>query len=151
MGKYAPIRKFLESRHAATVPMTFAEIEKVLGFKLPNSQNYPAWWSNNPTNNVMTSEWLAAGYKTEQVDIEGRKLVFRRDDPTRAAALREGFGEGQQSSVAKQPRRHPLFGWMKGTFTIVPGTDLTAPADPDWAGVAEGKRLDDGSDDETRV
>src|SRR5687767_5502233 len=81
MSKYAALRDYLETRASETVPMTFAEIEKVLGFKLPRSQKYPAWWSNNPNNNVMTNEWLAAGYKTEQVDIEGRKLLFRRTRP----------------------------------------------------------------------
>jgi hypothetical protein len=38
--------------------------------------------------------------------------------------------------LGKQPRRHPLFGRMKGMVTIVPQTDLTAPADPDWADIA---------------
>ena len=136
MGKYAPIRAFLENRKSETVPMTFAEIEKVLGFKLPNSKNYPAWWSNNATNNVMTNEWLAAGYKTEQVDIDGKKLVFRRTKS--AASAHGGFAGARTSAELKQPRRHPAFGWMKGTVTIAPGTDLTAPADPDWADIAWG-------------
>jgi hypothetical protein len=30
----------------------------------------------------MTKVWLEAGFKTEQVDIEGRKLVFRRVTPS---------------------------------------------------------------------
>ncbi len=126
--------------------MTFAEIEKVVGFKLPKSQVYPAWWSNNPTNNVMTRAWLAAGYKTEQVDVEGKKLVFRRTKP--AVSAHGGFAEAPAASEAKQPRRHPLFGWMKGTFTIAPGTDLTAPADPDWADIAEGKQVPEESEDD---
>lgn len=133
MSKYEPLRKYLEGRSTQMVPMTFAEIEKVLGFKLPESQRYPAWWSNNPTNNVMTNEWLAAGYKTEQVDIEGRKLVFRR---TRPISDRETTSPSEE---IKQPRRHPLIGWMKGMITIMPGTDLTEPADPDWADIAWGK------------
>ena len=139
MSKYEPLRRHLEGRPTQLVPMTFAEIEKVLGFKLPDSQRYPAWWSNNPTNNVMTNEWLGAGYKTEQVDIEGRKLVFRRTRPMPA-----GKAQSSSSSYAKeetkQPRRHPLFGRMKGTITIIPGTDLTEPADPDWAEIAWGEQ-----------
>ena len=127
MGKYSPLRDFLKRRGADTVPMTFAEIEKVLGFKLPNSKNYPAWWSNNPTNNVMTNEWLAAGYKTEQVDVEGRKLVFRRSERRSAAAAPKSMRG-----------RHPLIGAMKGMMTIAPGVDLTAPADPDWGDIAWG-------------
>ncbi|MDM9644694.1 helix-turn-helix transcriptional regulator [Rhizobium sp. S163] len=30
---------------------------------------------------------------------------------------------------------HPAWGCMKGTLTIMPGVDLTAPADPDWGKV----------------
>ena|SRR5665213_493249 len=128
MGKYAPIRSFLQRRGADTVPMTFAEIEKVLGFKLPNSKNYPAWWSNNPTNNVMTNEWLAAGYKTEQVDVESGKLVFRKASrPISESRPPEKVGE------PKHRRRHPAFGALKDVTWIAPGVDLTEPAVPEWA------------------
>ncbi|HVZ12960.1 MAG TPA: hypothetical protein VG894_00720 [Bauldia sp.] len=128
MGKYAPIRLFLERRGSETVPMTFAEIEKVLGFKLPNSKNHPAWWSNNPKNNVMTNEWLAAGYKTEHVDIERSRLVFRRASATGTAKRRVVTDE-----KARKSDRHPIFGALKDVTWIAPGTDLTEPADPEWA------------------
>lgn len=114
--------------------MTFVEIEKVLGFKLPESQKYPAWWSNNPSNNVMTYAWLAAGYKSEQVDITGKRVTFRRVKSVKSTLPDKPPLEGQN----KQPRRHPAFGSMTGTITIMPGTDLTAPADPDWGAAAWG-------------
>jgi hypothetical protein len=136
MGKYEPLRTYLESRSAETVPMTFAEIEKVLGFKLPRSQAYAAWWSNNPTNNVMTNEWLAAGFKTEQVDLEGRKVVFRRTSTPKAKAKERTTPP--DSAASKPSPRHPLFGWMKGTVTVAPGVDLTEPADPEWGVIAWG-------------
>jgi len=78
MPKYAPLGDFLRKQRSAQVPMTFAQIERVIGAKLPPSQYQRAWWSNNPWNNVMTKVWLDAGFVTEQVDVEGRKLVFRR-------------------------------------------------------------------------
>jgi hypothetical protein len=28
---------------------------------------------------------------------------------------------------------HPLYGAMQGLIRIMPGTDLTQPADPEWA------------------
>ena len=135
MSKYQALRTFLTDRRSECVPMTFRDIEEVLGFKLPESQKYPAWWSNNPTNNVMTNEWLAAGYKTEQVDIEGRKLVFKRVQPPALPHRRGEEADGDQQSDLK-PRRHPGFGLMKGLTTIAPGTDLTAPTGGDW-GLAE--------------
>jgi hypothetical protein len=130
MGKYAPIRSFLQKRGTDVVPMTFAEIERVLGFRLPNSKNYPAWWSNNPTNNVMTNEWLAAGYKTEQVDIEKGRLVFRKAHDIGALPPAEESGE-------KARRRHPAFGALKDVTWIAPGVDLTEPADPELADLIE--------------
>jgi hypothetical protein len=30
--------------------------------------------------------------------------------------------------------RHPLFGALKGLVRVMPGTDLTEPADPAWGG-----------------
>jgi hypothetical protein len=108
--------------------MTFIEIERLIGAKLPNSQRYPAWWSNNPFNNVMTQVWLDAGFKTEEVDVKARKVVFRRVDQAQPAADQASSSSDDES--ASKP--HPLVGWMKGTVRIAPGVDLTEPADPEW-------------------
>lgn len=143
MSKYAPLQRYLASISSAYVPMTFVEIEKVLGFKLPESQKYPAWWSNNPTNNVMTHAWLAAGYKTEQVDISGRKVTFRRVKSAKPTAPETP----PPSPDNAQSRRHPAFGSMKGMITIMPGVDLTEPADPDWGRLAYGD--EDHTDDQS--
>ena len=72
--------------------MTSAEIEELLGEKLPASKQYPAWWSNNPSNNPMTKEWLSAGFQTESVNIASERLVFRKSDgPARTeTAVRRG-------------------------------------------------------------
>jgi hypothetical protein len=128
MGKYEPLGEFLRRQRADEVPMTFADIERVIGAKLPpTSPNYPAWWSNNPTNNVMTKVWLDAGFRTEQVDVRQRKLLFRRAGAAPAAASGEsGTADGELKN------RHPLFGLLKGLVIIPPGVDLTEPADPDW-------------------
>lgn len=131
MSKYVALRNFLEAQKSGWVSMTFAEIENVLGFKLPNSQRYPAWWSNNATNNVMTNEWLAAGFRTEQVDISARKLVFRRAKPPGLAEETGRFDDARPGETRK-PRRHPGFGLMKGLTKIAPGTDLTAPTGEEW-------------------
>jgi hypothetical protein len=130
MGKYTRLGEFLRSQRSKEVPMTFAEIERVIGEKLPpSSPQYPAWWSNNPSNNVMTKVWLNAGFRTEQVDVKSRKIVFRRveDNPAGTSSL----------PPAKKGDRHPMFGALKGLVRIPPGVDLTEPADPDWGKVYE--------------
>ena len=130
MGKYAPLGAFLRAQPASLVRMTFDEIEEVTGAKLPpKAQLHRAWWSNNPSNNVMTKVWLSAGFRTEQVDVKSRKIVFRR--------VEESPAEASPPSPAKRGERHPLFGALKGLVRIPPGIDLTEPADPDWGKVYE--------------
>ena len=128
MSKYENLGEFLRGQKNAAVPMTFAEVERVIGHKLPRSARYPAWWSNNPSNNVMTRIWLEAGFKTEQVDIESRKLVFRRVKTNPDAPA-------PKSKPAPKPGLPPFYGALKGLIQIAPGVDLTEPADPDWGKV----------------
>jgi hypothetical protein len=132
MGKYEPLGQFLRKQRTAEVPMTFREIEKITGVKLPpKAQHHRAWWSNNPDNNVMTKVWLEAGYESAQVDMEGRKLVFRR--ASKAPAPASGFAEPAQKPYATKDGRHPARGALKGMIRIAPGVDLTEPADPELA------------------
>jgi hypothetical protein len=123
MSKYAPLGAFLRRQRSDEVRMTFAQIERIIGTKLPPSTRYRAWWSNNATNSVMTKVWLEAGFKSEQVDLESRKVVFRRL-------------KARQRSLSKpeeeREKYHPLFGALKDVTRIPPGVDLTEPADPEW-------------------
>ena len=128
MGKYDPLGDYLRARRGQEVPVTFAEIERITGVKLPpKAQHHRAWWSNNPANNVMTKVWLEAGYETSQVDVSARKLLFRPRGKTTVSPV------PTRPSPAETPSsRHPLFGALKGLLRIARGTDLTKPADPDW-------------------
>jgi len=131
MGKYEPLGKFLRRQGSEQVAMKFEDIERIVGLKLPeSSRQHRAWWSNNPNNNVMTKVWLDAGFETEQVDIEGRRLVFRKvsgGKKNEGAPSPPGLPAGEAP-----PRRHPLLGALKGLIRVMPGTDLTKPADPSW-------------------
>lgn len=115
MGKYEPLSQLLSRRESRTVRMSFAEIEKQLGFKLPRSAyEYEAWWSNNKTGHSHARAWLEAGWRTEDVDIAGKKVTFARVPAP--------------SSTSKSDP----FGCMAGTVTVLPGTDLTMPVESDW-------------------
>ena len=113
--------------------MTFAEIEKVVGFKLPEkASGIRAWWSNNPSNNVMTKAWLAAGFVTARVDMGARRLVFRRraDNrpspeaaPTHASPSSPGRSRGFLTRIRDR---------MAGTTTVPPGMDVTQPTGEAW-------------------
>jgi len=125
MSKYGALGEYLKHQRGDHVPITFGEIEKITGVKLPASSRYRAWWSNNDFNSVLTKVWLEAGFESEQVDMSARKLVFRRVRGPKAA------GEAVPSTGEKP--FHPAYGAMQGLIRIMPGTDLTQPADPEWA------------------
>ena len=136
MSKYAPLGDYLRDQDEIRVGLSFADIERVIGSKLPPSAfEHRAWWSNNPENNVATKEWRAAGYVTEDVSLENKTVVFRRREE---GGVAEAATKGWGGSDVVNPRAHegisihPLFGAHKGKIHIMPGTDLTEPADPEW-------------------
>src|SRR5437762_11425939 len=136
MGKYQPLTQFLKTQTSFEFPMTFREIEHVLGRKLPPSAyRHRPWWANEAANHVHAKAWLMAGYQTQQVDMQNKKLVFKRASDSRAR--RPGMAEPQrgfQHNPAADPSaRHPMIGALKGWLVIEPGYDLTQPAMPEWA------------------
>jgi hypothetical protein len=132
MSKYQPLETYLRSRNTEEVPVTFEEIEAIIGAKLPPvAHAHRAWWSNNPSNNVMTKAWLAAGFQSERVDIGARKLVFRR---TRADRPTPGLNSPDRSSAgsARKPLLDTLWGSLAGTVHVPDGVDLTEPTGAVW-------------------
>ena len=128
-SKYAPLESHLRDSGHAHVPMTFSEIEHVIGARLPPAAfKHRALWSNNPSNWVMTKAWLAAGYETENVDMQDCKLVFRK-----AATHEPASNAGRDSSAGERAGSFAdVFGALKDTVTISPGTNLTDPIGEDW-------------------
>jgi hypothetical protein len=139
VSKYDKFADFLSASAQSEIKLTFGQIEQILGFPLPASKSYPAWWSNSPWNNVMTKVWLAAGFKSSQVDVVGETVVFVKDAKV-ALPL-----EAPVMEQAAAPRS-PLFGSMKGTSIVMPGVDLTEPADPDWGKVYDPDYLSPGEE-----
>jgi hypothetical protein len=138
MGKYEPLGTFLRDQRAQEVQLTFDEIEKITGVKLPpKAQHHRAWWSNNASNNVMTKVWLEAGYESARVDISARKLVFRRVD--KGSEANDGFAESTPTPYATSDGHHPLRGALKDITFLRPDVDLTEPADPEWVDLLDKK------------
>lgn len=131
MSKYEPLTTHLRASGRASIPLTFNKIERIVGAKLPPSAfKYRAWWSNNPTNSVITHAWLDAGYKTANVDMAGRKLTFQKfvpDMPSTAVADKRVEPNGTDAGFFQS-----IFGALKGTVTLAPDTDLTSPTDEEW-------------------
>lgn len=128
--KYELLEAHLLECRESEVPMTFEKVEEIVGTTLPPSAfRHRAWWSNNPSNSVITHAWLRAGYKSAEVDMTGHKLVFRKSDGggTPAGADVPGAPETPQQSIVSC-----IADALQGTVTVKPGTDLTEPVDVEW-------------------
>ena len=122
MGKYEPLADHLRKLGYGQVRMKFEEIEKVLGFPLPpSSRKHRAWWSNNPSNNVMTHAWIDAGYQTEAVDMEQRKLVFHRVAPKAPPLAPDAPPEAATGGAPEVAKRRSSRRWL-GSKSVRPWT-----------------------------
>ena len=76
--KYRRLSELLDGSESKSVTLTFNEIEKIVGFTLPESaREHRAFWANTTTHSIALS-WLSVGYKTVDVDIINEIIVFER-------------------------------------------------------------------------
>lgn len=137
--KYHPLFEHLLFSGQGETKMTFAEIEAVIGARLPPSaRRREEWWSNSPSGHSQARAWMRANYRTERVDLAKETIVFRLEGwpggyakvnwpPAGKDEVSAGLGEsGQKEYVA--PTSHPLFGVWVGKVTLLPDVDYTKPA-----------------------
>jgi hypothetical protein len=95
-GKYAPLFRHLSALDGPEWSTSFAEIERILGFALPDSARiYRPWWANQRSGGGHSHAlaWQAAGWRTRAVDLEAETLAFER--------------AGSVSDAARAPRQQP--------------------------------------------
>lgn len=102
MTKYEPLKRYLAQARGTSIPMSFRQIEEILGFDLPSSaRQYPAWWSNSVGTHVNAAAWRSAGWRTSAVDIGGERVTFLRDDrPAGPAPVRRPLAGGTTPEAA---------------------------------------------------
>jgi len=80
-GQYLLLYKYLEHRYANTVVLTFAEIEDLLGFTLPEEARVHHEWWTNPAANVAgpnySDSWILAS-RTARPNLSALTVVFQR-------------------------------------------------------------------------
>ncbi len=80
-GKYLSLYDYLKNRYANTVVLTFAEIEDLLGFTLPEpARSQQAWWTDADPDTVLTAHsqsWTLAS-RTARVNLMAQTVVFER-------------------------------------------------------------------------
>jgi hypothetical protein len=77
--EYVSLHKYLDGRYADVVVLTFAEIEDLLGFTLPQSARRDrGWWGNESLGNAEHSNaWLLAR-RTATPNLASQRVVFER-------------------------------------------------------------------------
>jgi hypothetical protein len=85
MSKYDPLHDFLKNAKPGTkeLTLTFAQIESILGGKLPASAHrHRPWWANEYgfTTHTQAKSWLSAGWEVDTVDQSREWVRFRRVD-----------------------------------------------------------------------
>jgi hypothetical protein len=85
MGKYEPLRRYLESQSVDSVNANFAQLEAILGFPLPHSAyKHQAWWANEAHGSHSHSRsWQDAGWETSMVNTSRRTVRFQKRGPDR--------------------------------------------------------------------
>lgn len=74
--KYIALTSYLEKCGKDEIKMSFSEIEKIIGFELPDSfYLHPAVWSNSESHSSAFG-WLDAGYLTRHVNIPEQTVEF---------------------------------------------------------------------------
>lgn len=79
--KYSPLQDYLRELPTSEkeVTLRFAEIEKIIGAKLPESAfTYREWWANQKGGS-RAPHWQAAGFIVDTVDMKRNLAYFRRD------------------------------------------------------------------------
>ena len=79
-SKYDRLRHHLNVRAARSVVMSFREIEKILGSRLPASaRRYSAWWANEAgdTSHVQARAWIDAGRRAS-VNLTAETVEFSK-------------------------------------------------------------------------
>lgn len=79
MRKYDPLMLFLDKCNEKEITLSYEEIEKIIGDKLPQSAyKKTEWWSNNDITHTQSAAWSDVGYKTGNI-LLGKFVIFYKE------------------------------------------------------------------------
>lgn len=93
MLKYAPLAEFLSSQTEDSCTLTLAEIERIIGRRLPRSARvHPAWWGNDKSH-AQARAWMGEGWRARPATRRLDAVIFQRMGASHlwtVAAAKEG-------------------------------------------------------------
>lgn len=78
--EYLSLHKYLNNRFAETVVLTFAQIQDLLGFALPDLARQPEWWTDadvDGTPSPQSHSWTQAS-RTAIPNLTAQTVTFER-------------------------------------------------------------------------
>ena len=76
--KYRFLSDYLHESNQSRVKLSYAEIESILKFKLPDSAStHRAFWANTTSHSIALS-WLSVSYEVVEVNLEDKYIVFEK-------------------------------------------------------------------------
>ena len=118
MNKYNVLKHYLENIEVNTneITLTFTELERILGFELPNSAYvHRPWWANPSSlkQHPYAQSWITAGWKVDSVNQEQKWVRFLRVGSAHPKSLNSKSHKGQ-SENSRNPSKGKQFQIISG-------------------------------------
>ena len=104
MSVYEPLQSYLTDNPDASVIMSYEEIERLLGRRLPNTaygDNKRQWWANTETHSQALA-WLRANRKAK-LDVKRDRVTFVRELGVSGAGASINRGDAGILLIALEP------------------------------------------------
>ena len=76
--KYRFLTDYLHESNLSRIKLSYAEIENILKFKLPDSAaTHRAFWANTTSHSIALS-WLSVNYSVVEANLEDRYIIFEK-------------------------------------------------------------------------
>jgi len=78
--KYRKLTEYLKEREASgqkSVRLSFKEIEDIIGFELPESKVYRAFWANTESHSIALA-WLCTSFRTVDPHVDSGIIVWEK-------------------------------------------------------------------------
>ena len=116
--KYRFLSDYLYECNQTQIKLSFAEIENILNFKLPDSAaTHRTFWANTTSHSIALS-WLSVNYSVVEVDLANKYIVFERmrDFDTMKTGRRTATTEEKHLSACKNYDMSALYQKLKGAL-----------------------------------
>ena len=134
IGKNFKLSDFLKRSDKDTIKISFSEIEKLLGFELPQSaKKHRAFWANSDSHTIALT-WMSSGYEISNVDMQNNELEFSKTSVLQSAKkgckefflndekflLEVGYHDGRTFRLLKKTERGFIdFGGNQKRFIVL--------------------------------